>query len=172
MTMETVSGEFNVPVEAFMKKFNLSEDTNPEEMLKDIAKANNLEVEDFRTFIVEYIQQGEIPPGQSTAPEPSSAVQPEQSPALEERSSEPSSPVQSESQPVVEERTEKQASIEIRGKTTIGELLGYGMTKEDFKEITGVEMPDDAAMILKDFADANGLDMETLKEQIIEALQQ
>jgi hypothetical protein len=72
-------------------------------------------------------------------------------------------------EPVEEEQKE---TVEIKGRTTIGELLEYGLTKEQFKEITGVEMPDDTAMKLKDFADANGLDMETLKEQIIEALQQ
>jgi hypothetical protein len=72
-------------------------------------------------------------------------------------------------EPVEEEHEE---TVEIKGGTTMGELLEYGLTKEQFKEITGLEMPDDTTMRLKDFADANGLDMEMLKEQIIEALQQ
>lgn len=33
-------------------------------------------------------------------------------------------------------------------------LLDSGMTKEQFKELTGVEMPEDRAMKLKDFDEA------------------
>ena len=53
----------------------------------------------------------------------------------------------------------------------MGELLGFGITKERFKEITGVEMPDDSAMTLKDFAQKNGLDREAVKDQLIKAVQ-
>ena len=57
MTLESVADEFEVPVEAFIEKFNLPADVNTGEMLKNIAQSNTLEVEDFRDFIVEYLQQ-------------------------------------------------------------------------------------------------------------------
>ena len=70
------------------------------------------------------------------------------------------------------ESTEKQETIEIKGKTTMGELLTYGLTKEQFQEITGIEMPDNSGVGLRDFVTENGLEMGTIKTQIIEALQQ
>ena len=54
----------------------------------------------------------------------------------------------------------------------MGELLQHGLTKEQFQEITGVEMPDNNALKLRDFVTENGLDMETVKTKIIEVLQQ
>ena len=116
--------------------------------LRDFVTENGLDMETVKTRILEVL-----------VPTPTEEAAPAESPQIEEMPS-----------PSSEEKAE--ASIEIKGSTTIGGLLDAGMTKEQFKEITGVDMPDDTAMKLKDFADANGLDMETLKEQIIEALQQ
>ena len=70
------------------------------------------------------------------------------------------------------ESPEEQETIEIKGKTTMGELLKYGLTKEQFQEITGMEMPDNSSVGLRDFVTENGLEMDTIKTQIIEALQQ
>jgi hypothetical protein len=50
----------------------------------------------------------------------------------------------------------------IKGKTTFGELIAWGLTKEIIEGIIGLPMPD-PAMTIKDFASANGLDMETIK---------
>jgi hypothetical protein len=77
-----------------------------------------------------------------------------------------------EAQSTPAEDAEEQKTFEIKGRTTIDELLEYGMTKEQFQELTGIEMPDDKAMKLKDFADENELEMETIKTKITEALQQ
>jgi ferredoxin len=57
MTLDSISQEFNVPVEAFLEKFNLPADLDSSQMLKNIAHPNNLEVEAFREFIIEYLQQ-------------------------------------------------------------------------------------------------------------------
>ncbi len=62
--------------------------------------------------------------------------------------------------------------IEIMGSTTLGALLDLGLTKEQFEEIAGAAMPEDLAMKLKDFAEANGLEIETFKTQLLDALQQ
>lgn len=69
------------------------------------------------------------------------------------------------------ESTEEHEAVDIKGRTTMGELLQYGLTKEQFKEITGVEMPDNRSLGLKDFVAENGLEMGTMKTQIIETLQ-
>lgn len=61
------------------------------------------------------------------------------------------------------EETYEEEEIAIKGRTTMGELLDYGLTKEQFKEITGVEMPGDRALGLRDFVTQSGLDMETVK---------
>ena len=66
--------------------------------------------------------------------------------------------------PVTTEAT-KESSNEtytIKGKTTFGELIAWGLTKEIIEGIIGLPMPD-PAMTIKDFASANGLDMETIK---------
>ena len=70
------------------------------------------------------------------------------------------------------ESTEEQETIDIKGKTTMGELLKYGLTKEQFQEITGMEMPENSSVGLRDFVTENGLEMDTIKTQIIETLQQ
>lgn len=157
MTLAVVSKEFGIPAEAFIKHFNLPEATNPEMMLKEIAAANNLATETFvegvREFIME--EQGKHGATPSDKPtEPAATVATPQATAV---------PQESAATP---------AAADIRGHTTMGELLGFGITKERFKEITGVEMPDDSAMTLKDFAGANGLDREAIKDQLIKAAQQ
>ena len=53
----------------------------------------------------------------------------------------------------------------------MGGLLDYGLTREQFKEITGLDMPDDKAIKFKDFTDEHGLDRESLKTEITETLQ-
>jgi hypothetical protein len=115
--------------------------------LRDFVTENELDMETVKTGILEVL-----------APTPTEEAVPAES--LQAEETPPSSP---------EEKAE--ASIEIKGSTTIGGLLDAGMTKEQFKEITGIDMPDDTAMKLKDFADANGLDMETIKTKFLEVLQ-
>lgn len=131
-------------------------------MLNQEKKLDAEQTAYWQTHVFELVPAGETPAEpveEKHAPTPAEEAAPAESPQAEETP--PSSP---------EEKAE--TSIEIKGSTTIGGLLDAGMTQEQFREITGVEMPDDTAMRLKDFADANGLDMETLKDQIIEALQQ
>lgn len=50
----------------------------------------------------------------------------------------------------------------VRGKTTFGELLQWGVAQEKIETILGASLPD-PAMTLKDYAAANGLNFETLK---------
>jgi hypothetical protein len=50
----------------------------------------------------------------------------------------------------------------VKGKTTFGELLQWGVPQETIETLIGASMPD-PAMTLKDYASANGLNFETLK---------
>lgn len=165
LTLEMVSQEFNVPIDAFIRRFNLPSDVDPTAMLRDIVHPLNLETEDIRLFVEEYLEKGEAA---VVTPTPELETQPTaEQPAVESVEPTPGETPTSEAEPAAT----KQPQLDIRGKTTIGELLNYGMSKEQFKEITGIDMPEDQAVILKDFAAAQGLDMDTLKAQLIEALQ-
>jgi hypothetical protein len=53
----------------------------------------------------------------------------------------------------------------IKGKTTFGELITWGVSQSTIEELLGAPMPD-VAMTLKDYAAANGLDFETLKPDL------
>lgn len=50
----------------------------------------------------------------------------------------------------------------VKGKTTFGELLQWGVPQETIEALIGGSLPD-PAMTLKDYASANGLNFETLK---------
>ena len=50
----------------------------------------------------------------------------------------------------------------VKGKTTFGELIAWGVSNEIIEGVIGVPMPD-PAMTIKDFASASGLNFETLK---------
>ena len=78
--------------------------------------------------------------------------------------------VSSEKPPQTPKEAEKQPVLEIKGSTKIGAVLDAGLTGEQFKEITGLDLPEDRAVGLKDFVDQQGLDMETVKTKIIEVL--
>ena len=50
----------------------------------------------------------------------------------------------------------------VKGKTTFGELIQWGVPQDTIEKLIGASLPD-SAMTLKDFASANGLNFETLK---------
>lgn len=50
----------------------------------------------------------------------------------------------------------------VKGKTTFGELITWGVPQGTLEKLIGAPMPD-PAITLKDYASANGLDFETLK---------
>lgn len=50
----------------------------------------------------------------------------------------------------------------VKGKTTFGELISWGVPQEVIEGLIGAPMPD-PAMTVKDYASANGLSFETLK---------
>lgn len=50
----------------------------------------------------------------------------------------------------------------VKGKTTFGELITWGMPQEIIEQLIGAPMPD-PAMTMKEYASAKGLDFEALK---------
>jgi hypothetical protein len=56
---------------------------------------------------------------------------------------------------ISEERT-------VKGKTTFGELIAWGVPQDAIEQLIGAPMPN-PAMTMKDYASANSLDFETLK---------
>ncbi len=68
-----------------------------------------------------------------------------------------------ESTPAAEEtHVESTEDYIVKGKTTFGDLILWGVPKETIETIIGADMPD-PAMKVKDYASATGLDFETIK---------
>lgn len=68
-----------------------------------------------------------------------------------------------EATPAIEEtHVEAEDDFTVKGKTTFGDLVMWGVPKEIIETIIGADMPD-PAMKVKDYASANGLDFETIK---------
>ena len=61
-----------------------------------------------------------------------------------------------------ETHTAASGEYTVKGKTTFGELLAWGVSQETIEGLIGAPMPD-PAMTVKDYASANSLDFETLK---------
>lgn len=84
----------------------------------------------------------------------------------------PASPVEGEADTTLSEdsaaesessQTESEAEeYVIKGKTTFGELIQWGVPQDVIESIIGAPMPD-PAMKVKDYALANGLEFETIK---------
>lgn len=54
----------------------------------------------------------------------------------------------------------------IKGLTTFKDLLSWGLTREAIEKITGLPLPTDLAVKIKDFATANNLSFETVKSEL------
>jgi hypothetical protein len=93
---------------------------------------------------------------------------PEQTAYLEKHTvivdaSSPSAEPATKSTPIpVETSSATSEEYTVKGKTTFGELITWGVPQEVIEGLIGTAMPD-PAMTVKDFASANGLSFETLK---------
>ncbi len=54
----------------------------------------------------------------------------------------------------------------VKGKTTFTEILSWNVDQSVIEEIMGIQIPEDTAMTIKDFASINSLDFESLKEEL------
>lgn len=169
MPLDVVAKEFNVPVEAILKQFNFPPDTNTSLMIKEIAQANGKSAEDVKAFIAEYLGLP-TPSGESSSHKETETPASTPAPAATTPAPVPAAATPAVTS-TVEHATPAAGTVDIRGRTTIGELIGYGMTAEKFKQVTGKDLPENKDLLLKDFASANGLDMEQLREQLQQAVQ-
>jgi hypothetical protein len=62
----------------------------------------------------------------------------------------------------INESTSGSTAYTVKGKTTFGELVQWGVPRQTIETLIGASLPD-PAMALKDYASANGLNFETLK---------
>jgi len=68
-------------------------------------------------------------------------------------------------QPAPEATTSSTEGYIVKGKTTFGEMVGWGVPQDVIEQLIRAPMPD-PAITVKDYATANGLDFETLKPQL------
>lgn len=91
------------------------------------------------------------------------SLTPEQVTYLETHTVTLSEPVPAAAEPAAETTpVPEESDYVVKGKTTFGDLILWGVSKETIETIIGADMPD-PAMKVKDFATANGLDFETIK---------
>jgi hypothetical protein len=67
-----------------------------------------------------------------------------------------------EATPIPAETTINSEEYIVKGKTTFGELITWGVPQKAIEELIGASLPD-PAMTVKDYASANGLSFETLR---------
>jgi hypothetical protein len=63
---------------------------------------------------------------------------------------------------------EEAEGFEIKGNTTIQELLDSGITEEKFEEVTGFKVPDKTSVSLRDFVIDKGLEFGEVKDKFAE----
>lgn len=193
-TLSEVETYYQVPPAAMIETFNLNKDTNPTSFqLKDLKEIYQpveiegemveVETDTVKVFVslysdipyrseetthlpeqvVDYLMQENklteeeqdywknhtfdlIPIEQDTV-----------SQAIEEEENE-------EIQPVIEEKETE--SLAITGRTTIAELLSMGIEAENFQEITGLELPEDRSMSIRDYTSSQGLEFSVIREKL------
>jgi len=102
------------------------------------------------------LAKGNLTPEQVAYLEQYTATLGESAPVTEPQSAAEATPIPAETSSTTSEE------YIIKGKTTFGELITWGVPQEVIEQIIGAPLPD-PAMTVKDFASANGLDFETLK---------
>ncbi|GAG36463.1 unnamed protein product, partial [marine sediment metagenome] len=63
---------------------------------------------------------------------------------------------------------EEAEGFKVTGRTTIQELLDFGITEEKFEEITGFKVPDNKSVFVRDFIIDKGLEFGETKDKFAE----
>jgi len=63
---------------------------------------------------------------------------------------------------------EEDEGFKVTGRTTIQELLDFGITEEKFEEITGFKIPDNKSVFVRDFIIDKGLEFGEIKDKFAE----
>ena len=182
---------YQVPPQAIIEAFNLEEDTDPSVfLLKDLkeiyqeieieGKLYAVETDTVKVFVslysdIPYISEETsylpenavdylVKEGKLTSEEQDYwenhtfklvLIEPEEEfPLVEEKLLE---------QPVSEQEKE---TVSITGRMTISEILAMGIDEEKFKEITGLEVPEDKTLPIRDFFNNQDLEFSSYKEML------
>jgi hypothetical protein len=190
-TMAEIEKFYQVPPQAIIEAFNLKADTDPSlfklKDLKEIYQEVEVEGETYavetdtvKVFVSLY---SDIPyTSEETSYLPERAVeylikedklsQEEQNywknhtfklALIEPDKEHPIVEKEETTQPVTEEETK---TISITGKMTIAEILAMGINEEKFKEITGLEVPEDKTLPIRDFFSSQDLEFSLYKEKL------
>ena len=182
-TFGDVEKNFDIPADILVQAFQVESDdpaAYPVKSLEEIYAGSEFEVgtASVRLFVSFY---NNLPIDLSTdmyLPEAAAAIleernlTPEQSAYLETHIVPAQAPAETgEIIPTVVPTQEQAAGTEtaasedyiIKGKTTFGDLTTWGVPKESIEAVLGIAMPDDPALIIKEFTTTQGLDFEVLK---------
>ncbi len=178
-TFRDVEKNFGVPASVLGEAFNISTDPAAFQVknLEGTATDSGVEIgtASVRLFVSFYKN---MPFDLSTdiyLPEAAAAVlkqqslTPEQSAYLETHTAKLAAPETGitpgvEATPKAESTSASESTDRtIKGKTTFGEILGWGVSQASIEGILGKPMPSDAAATVKDFCTTNSLDFETIK---------
>lgn len=182
-TFGDVSGAFDIPAATLAKAFGVTAEEPDAFALKDLETLYvdspvEIGTASVRLFVACYLG---LPYDLATAAEtyvPASAaaiisaegqptaeqfawLETHTAPAAAPASATPESTAAAEPVATPVAATEDSATL-IKGRTTFGELLDWGVSRAAIEEIIGGPLPD-PAMKVKDYATAQGLDFETLK---------
>jgi hypothetical protein len=149
MTLDQIAMTYQVPLEELLAKFNLPVDTSPSTAIKDL-ESDTFDTDGLRTWLQERIDQN----ADTTIDSPASIT-----------------PTAIEAQPPATEPTITQVAPEstietvvksVTGKTTIQDLINWGVSIDSIKSILGANLPD-VSMNIKDYVNAQGLEFSTIK---------
>ena len=149
MTLEQITTTYNVSLEQILIQFQLPPDTSASAAIKDL-ESDTFSVTELRLWLE--AQSGASPGGETASPE---IDQSEVTPIAPT-----ATPVPAVETPLPTEHVA--AAKQVTGKTTIQELLDWGVSQEAIESILGVAMPLPSTVI-KDFATGKGLEFSPVK---------
>jgi hypothetical protein len=161
MTLEQVVATYNVPLEVLISHFNLPAATAPTTAIKDL-ESETFDTTALKEWLLERMNAGSAP---------GIEAEPTISPALKETATaQPDSELnQLPATNILESTqvpTEHAAPVRtVTGKTTIQDLLDWGVSIEAIQNILGGDRPTNTSVI-KDIVASKGLDFPTIKAKL------
>jgi hypothetical protein len=152
MTLDQVVTTYNVPLDELISQFNLPSDTPPTTAIKDL-ESDTFDTTLLKEWLLERVnvvstQVVETAPPAKHTPEQTTTNQSTQEPQLIPAPTEHTAPANT-----------------VTGKTTIQNLLDWGIPKEKIQNILGGDLPAPST-IVKDYVTGKGLEFTSIKTQL------
>jgi hypothetical protein len=151
MTLEQITATFNVPLADLLNQFDLPADTPASTALKDL-ESDTFDTTGLRDWLQSRIQSDSSSQEITDSPAPAPAVGPLPTPT------QPTS-----SEPILNEPATTTKTV--TGKTTIQELLDWGMSRATLLDILGDNLPSPTTTV-KDFVSAQGLEFSDVRARL------